>query len=120
MMRINASTSLPGTSTASGFAFTNSTAISGYSHNGIRSQDHPRREADGHLLHQGLVHDENFFRLPAAEMCAAIDVKDIASPQPTSPEQYMALLDSAAFVNWRRIDQGQSAVLALSYHRQPP
>jgi len=35
------------------------------------------------------------------------------------PEQYEALLDSAAFVNWRRIDQGQSAVLALSYHREP-
>ena len=36
------------------------------------------------------------------------------------PEQYTALLDSIAFVNWRRIDEGQSAVLALSYHKKPP
>lgn len=31
------------------------------------------------------------------------------------PELYIALVDSSAFVNWRRVEQGQSAVLALSY-----
>jgi hypothetical protein len=36
------------------------------------------------------------------------------------PEQYVALLDSAAFVNWRRIEQGQTAVLTLSYRKQFP
>jgi hypothetical protein len=33
------------------------------------------------------------------------------------PEQFAALLDSVAFVNWRRIQQGHSAVLTLSYSR---
>lgn len=33
------------------------------------------------------------------------------------PEQFSALVECAAFVNWRRIEQGQNAVLALSYHK---
>ena len=33
------------------------------------------------------------------------------------PEQYKALLECAAFVNWRRIEVGGSSVLALSFHR---
>jgi RNAse (barnase) inhibitor barstar len=33
------------------------------------------------------------------------------------PDQFAALIDAAAFVNWRRIDQGESAVLALSFYR---
>ena len=32
------------------------------------------------------------------------------------PDIYQALIDSAAFVNWRRIEQGDRAILALSYH----
>jgi len=35
------------------------------------------------------------------------------------PEQYEALVECTAFVNWRRIEQGDSAVLALSYYRTP-
>jgi len=35
-------------------------------------------------------------------------------------EQYAALIDCAAFVNWRRMGQGQSAVLALAFHRCAP
>jgi len=31
------------------------------------------------------------------------------------PEQYAALIESAAFVNWRRID-GDRAIFALSSH----
>ncbi len=33
------------------------------------------------------------------------------------PEQFTALVECAAFVNWRRIEQGQNAVLALSYRK---
>jgi len=33
------------------------------------------------------------------------------------PEQYAALVEATAFVNWRRIDVGQPAVLALSFYR---
>ena len=34
-------------------------------------------------------------------------------------EQYEAVIECAAFVNWRRIEQGQPAVLALSFHKSP-
>ena len=34
------------------------------------------------------------------------------------PEQYAALVECAAFVNWRRSSQGAPAVLALSYYKQ--
>jgi len=33
------------------------------------------------------------------------------------PEQYLAIVEGAAFVNWRRVEQGQSAVLALAYFK---
>lgn len=33
------------------------------------------------------------------------------------PEQYSALLECAAFVNWRRRERGEPAVLALSFAR---
>lgn len=35
------------------------------------------------------------------------------------PEPYAALVESAAFVNWRRIEMGQPAVLALSFAVEP-
>jgi hypothetical protein len=34
------------------------------------------------------------------------------------PEQYAALVECAAFVNWRRSSRGGAAVLALSYYKQ--
>jgi hypothetical protein len=33
------------------------------------------------------------------------------------PEQYSALIECAAFVNWRRLETGEPAVLALSFHK---
>lgn len=33
------------------------------------------------------------------------------------PGLYEVIVESAAFVNWRRIEVGQPAVLALSFHR---
>lgn len=35
------------------------------------------------------------------------------------PEQFAAMNECAAFVNWRRTSRGESAVLALAYHKQP-
>ncbi len=35
------------------------------------------------------------------------------------PEQYAAIIECAAFVNWRRIDIGEPAVLALSFDKTP-
>jgi len=36
------------------------------------------------------------------------------------PDLYAALIQDAAFVNWRRIDIGQEPVLALSFQATPP
>jgi hypothetical protein len=33
------------------------------------------------------------------------------------PEQYAAIIECSAFVNWRRIEVGQGAVLALSFSK---
>lgn len=33
------------------------------------------------------------------------------------PEQYGALIECAAFVNWRKIEMGEPAVLAMSFYR---
>jgi hypothetical protein len=33
------------------------------------------------------------------------------------PEQYAAIIECAAFVNWRRIEIGEPAVLALSFYK---
>jgi RNAse (barnase) inhibitor barstar len=42
-----------------------------------------------------------------------VNVKDFAK---RCPEQFAALIDCSAFVNWRRREQGSAPVLALSYH----
>jgi RNAse (barnase) inhibitor barstar len=36
------------------------------------------------------------------------------------PELYAAVVESAAFVNHRRLENGERAVLALSFHRNEP
>jgi hypothetical protein len=33
------------------------------------------------------------------------------------PEQYAGLVECAAFVNWRRVERGRGAVLALAFHK---
>jgi hypothetical protein len=33
------------------------------------------------------------------------------------PEQYAALVECSAFVNWRRIEAGQGPIVALSFHK---
>jgi hypothetical protein len=33
------------------------------------------------------------------------------------PDQYRAIIECAAFVNWRRIDIGQRPIVALSFRR---
>src|SRR5262245_48675674 len=36
------------------------------------------------------------------------------------PEQYEAVVECSAFVNWRRIETGQRPILALSFFAQKP
>ena len=33
------------------------------------------------------------------------------------PEQYAAIVECSAFVNWRRLERGHGPVLSLSFHR---
>lgn len=33
------------------------------------------------------------------------------------PEQYAALVECSSFVNWRRLEQGEPAVLALAFYK---
>ncbi len=35
------------------------------------------------------------------------------------PEQYKAIVECSAFVNWRRIEKGQAAVLTLAFYKSP-
>ncbi len=35
------------------------------------------------------------------------------------PEQYAAIVEGSAFVNWRLIESGHSAVLTLSFYKSP-
>jgi RNAse (barnase) inhibitor barstar len=49
--------------------------------------------------------------------CLTLQLDDANEFARRCPEQFAALLDSVAFVNWRRIEEGKSAVLTLSYKR---
>jgi Barstar (barnase inhibitor) len=55
--------------------------------------------------------------VPAGEVLTLqIDsVDDLAT---RCPEQYAAIVDCAAFVNWRRLERGHGPVLALSFCRR--
>jgi len=45
----------------------------------------------------------------------ALQLEDVDTFAQRCPEQYAALVECAAFVNWRRIETGQRPILALSY-----
>jgi RNAse (barnase) inhibitor barstar len=47
--------------------------------------------------------------------CLTIEVEDAEHLRGACREQYDALVECAAFVNWRRIERGNPAVLALSF-----
>jgi len=46
-----------------------------------------------------------------------LELEDVDDFIRRCPEQYEAIIDCAAFVNWRRIEMGGSPVLALSFYR---
>jgi len=45
-----------------------------------------------------------------------LELQNVKDFKRRCPDQYNALIECAAFVNWRRIETGGSAVLALSFH----
>lgn len=54
---------------------------------------------------------------PGGVLTLQVDgVDDFAS---RCPEQYEALVECSAFVNWRRVERGDPAILALSFYKNP-
>jgi hypothetical protein len=51
---------------------------------------------------------------PGELLCLQIEGVDIFAQR--CPEQYSALIECSAFVNWRRIEKGHPAILALSFY----
>ena len=47
-----------------------------------------------------------------------LDLGDCTSFARRCPQQYEAILDSSAFVNFRRIEAGEDPVISLSFHNQ--
>ena len=48
----------------------------------------------------------------------ALELEHVDDFSRRCPEQYAAVVECAAFVNWRRIEAGESPVLALSFFKQ--
>jgi len=46
-----------------------------------------------------------------------LQIDDVATFAARCPEQYEALIECVAFVNWRRLDIGERAIRALASHR---
>ena len=44
-----------------------------------------------------------------------LQLENVAPFREKNPELYGAIVESAAFVNWRRLEVGESAVLAISF-----
>lgn len=51
---------------------------------------------------------------PGELVCIALD--DAGVFKAACPEQYLALVESAAFVNWRRMEVGEPPILVLSFN----
>ncbi|WP_299602806.1 barstar family protein [uncultured Tateyamaria sp.] len=47
--------------------------------------------------------------------CLTLQIENAKAMKRDAPEIWDTLADHTAFVNWRRIEMGQGAVLALSY-----
>jgi hypothetical protein len=49
-----------------------------------------------------------------------LQLKNVKQLAERCPEQYSALIKCAAFVNWRRIEVGESSVLTLGFGMNAP
>ena len=45
-----------------------------------------------------------------------LELENVREFRQRCPEQYAALIECAAFVNWRRIEMNEASVLALSFY----
>jgi hypothetical protein len=76
-------------------------------------------EPDGERLKITLMGIWRGFRrsMPRKAVCSPSNLMESTASPERCPEQYRAVVDCCAFVNWRRIEVGEPAVLALSYYR---
>jgi Barstar (barnase inhibitor) len=49
-----------------------------------------------------------------------LQLDDVNSFSECCPEQYLGLIEMAAFVNWRRIEIGLRPIVALSFYKRRP
>ncbi len=52
----------------------------------------------------------------SASDVVVLHLEHVTALRETQREIYDAIIEGAAFVNWRRIDLGEPAILALSFH----
>jgi hypothetical protein len=50
---------------------------------------------------------------------ATLRLTDATSFAVRCPEQFQALVECSAFVNWRRLDQGEAALIAVAFNKAP-
>jgi hypothetical protein len=61
--------------------------------------------------------DTDFSTIQVEEgTCLVLQLDSIISFRERCPEIYAALIESSAFVNWRRIEMGDSPILILSFY----
>jgi RNAse (barnase) inhibitor barstar len=56
----------------------------------------------------------------ASEDVLTLQLEDVHDFATRCPEQYEAVRECSAFVNWRRIEVGERPILALSFYKSPP
>jgi hypothetical protein len=52
--------------------------------------------------------------VPASDVLT-LQIEGVAGFRSRCPEQFDALIDASAFVNWRRVSRGDRAIVALSF-----
>jgi hypothetical protein len=80
------------------------------------------RSMDGWIDYMSSADDPDDGYMPPEFLAGPGDVltlqlDDVAGFAERCPDQYAALIDCSAFVNWRRIEGGERPILALSFNR---
>lgn len=83
---------------------------------------HGIRSMDGWIDYMSSADDPDDRYIPDEFIARSGDVltlqlNDVAGFADRCPEQYAALIECSAFVNWRRIEQGERPILALSFDK---
>ncbi len=61
------------------------------------------------------VPEDGMSRFTASRAVLTLELENVKDFAQRCPEEYKAMIECAAFVNWRRIATGGSSILALSF-----